>query len=59
MSIPNSTNNELVKLKAALNDLEVKKKTSEYSNLSTEAKKSFTDMEKTTRDLFDILSKVK
>ena len=58
MSIPSSTNNELIKLKAALNDLEKKKKTPEYSNLTNEGKKSFTELEKATRDLFEILSKV-
>lgn len=59
MSFSNSENNELSKLKAALDDLERKKKTSEYSNLNNQSKKMITDMEKATRDLFNLLSKIK
>jgi hypothetical protein len=59
MSFSNSEHNELSKLKAALDDLERKKKTPEYSNLNNQSKKMITDMEKATKDLFELLSKVK
>jgi hypothetical protein len=59
MSYPTDVNNELVKLKAALNDLEKKKKSTEYSNFPSDSKKLITDMEKATSDLFKILSKLK
>jgi hypothetical protein len=59
MSYPTDVNNEIVKLKAALDNLEKNKKSTEYSNLTSDVKKSLTNMEKATSELFKILSKVK
>ena len=59
MSYPADVNNQILKLKLALDDLEKKKKAGEYSNLPSDSKKLITDMEKATSDFFKILSKVK
>lgn len=58
MSYPTDVNNQLIKLKAALDDLEKKKKTTEYAKLTSDAKKSINEMEKATLDLFKVLSKI-
>jgi hypothetical protein len=58
MSYPVDIQNQLAKLKATLKEAEKKSSSEVDSKILNETKKFYSDLEKSTADLFKILSKV-
>jgi hypothetical protein len=59
MSYPVDIQNQIAQLKVMLAEAEKKKSSSIDSKIINDTKKMFSDLEKSTADLFKILSKVK